>query len=113
MSEEVLSLVLGAVAVFYGMMWAMMIAGEAGKATSVVFPFRFFVWTKGDGSRRTHAGTYTAFYAAFTHYTEWLVGDEMADKVAADDQTIDARPVSDDEPVNPFLSPHDVADIFL
>ena len=90
----VLSLVLGAVAVFYGTGGAVVVAGKARQALAVVFPFWAFALAPFYVVGGADTGTLAAMYAALRVYTKLAVAYNPFDESVADQAAVDSRPVS-------------------
>ena len=80
----VLSLVLGAVAVFYGTGGAVVVAGKARQALAVVFPFWAFALAPFYVVGGADAGTLAAMYAALRVYTKLAVAYNPFDESVSD-----------------------------
>ena len=76
----VLSLVLGAVAVFYGTGGAVVVTGKARQALAVVFPFWAFALAPFYVVGGADTGTLAAMYAALRVYTKLAVAYNPIDK---------------------------------
>lgn len=76
-------------AVFYGMLRAMMITGKARKTRSVVFPFWHRAFAPYNVVYRTGFGTFAASYAFVLSDIERLVCDEIFYKAAANETAVD------------------------
>lgn len=75
--EEILSFFLCSVPIFYGMLWAMMIAGEACQAVVLMIPLWIFPFAPVYISHRTYLCTYTTLYATVYFDMERFVGHKI------------------------------------
>ena len=92
MSEEVLSLVLGAPAEVYGMRGTVVVAVEASQAVAVVQPLRSLALAALDVVYGAYAGADAAPKASVLVYVEVLVGDEMVQEERPYYPAVDAWP---------------------
>ena len=94
MSEEVLSLVLGALPEVNGMRGAVVVAVEAGQAVAIVQPLRSLALAALDVAHRADTGADAAPETFLRVYVEVLVGDEMVQEERPYHPAVDAWPPS-------------------
>lgn len=90
---KVLSFLLGLPAERDGMVWAMVIAGEARQAHAIVLPLRLMPQSALDVMHRAHVGTDPAFHATVAVDMEPPVGHQFLDEEGSQQPAVDSRPM--------------------
>lgn len=95
--EKILALVPCLTAIFYRMVRAVVITGEARQARTVMLPHGFLAKTANDVERGAYIGADATLHALGAIHAERLVSDEITREETTEEARVEARPVTDDQ----------------
>ena len=83
--------------IFYGMVRAVVITGEARQARTVMLPHGFLAEATDDVLRWAYIGADATLHALGAIHAERLVSDEITREETTEEARVEARPVTDDQ----------------